>query len=99
VENTLLPIRKRVLDHASIFADGGNDVPAAQVVLPTGAGTDLRLRTVSRPENHLAIVLDRLGLVLPGHAKRIGNVVEKIGPKIDKPQQMGHPIRYTAENG
>ena len=93
MENTLLPTRKGVLDHAAIFADGGNDDPAAQVVLPTGAGTDLRLRTVSRPEKHLAILLDHLGLVLPGRAKRIGNGVEKIGPIIEKPQQMGLFIR------
>jgi len=69
------------------------EVRSLDVVLPTGAGMNLRLRTVSRPEKHLAILLDRLGLVLPGRAKRIGNVVEKIGPKIEKPQQMGHSIR------
>jgi len=69
------------------------EVRSLDVVLPTGAGTDLRLRTVSRPENHLAIVLDRLGLILPASAKRIGNVVEKIGPKIEKPLQMGSSYR------
>lgn len=64
------------------------EVRSLDVALPTGAGTDLRLRTVSRAEKPLAILLDRLGLILPGRAKRIGNVVEKIGRKIEKPQQM-----------
>ena len=51
------------------------------MVLPTGAGAEIRLRTVSRPEQRLAILLERLELVLPGRAKQIQNVVEKNGVK------------------
>jgi transposase len=65
------------------------EVRSLDVVLPTGTGTPLRLRTVSRPEPHLAILLERLGLVLPGRAKQIQNVVEKIGGKNDNSQQLG----------
>jgi hypothetical protein len=41
------------------------------VVLPTDAGKDLRLRTVSRPEKHMAILLDKLQLPLPNKPKAI----------------------------
>jgi len=47
------------------------EIRSLDVVLPTGAGKDLRLRTVSRPEQHLAILLQRLGLLLPNKPKSI----------------------------
>jgi transposase len=63
------------------------EVRSLDVVLPTGAGTDLRLRTVSRPEPHLAILLQRLGLALPGRPKQIQNVVATFDPENEKGQQ------------
>ena len=47
------------------------EIRSLDVVLPTGAGTEIRLRTVSRPEQHLAIVLQKLDLPLPNKPKRI----------------------------
>jgi len=47
------------------------EVRSLDVVLPTDAGKDLRLRTVSRPEKHLAILLDKLQLPLPNKPKAI----------------------------
>ena len=47
------------------------EVRSLDVVLPTDAGTDIRLRTVSRPDTHLAILLQRLGLPLPNKPKII----------------------------
>jgi len=47
------------------------EVRSLDLVLPTGAGKDLRLRIVSRPEQHLAILLQRLGLLLPNKPKSI----------------------------
>ena len=57
------------------------EVRSLDGVLPTGAGSELRLRTVSRPEPHLAILLQRLGLVLPGRSKQIQNVVATLAAK------------------
>jgi len=57
-------------------------VHSMDVVLPTGAGQELRLRLVNRPEPRLAILLQHLGLPLPNRPKRIQNVVTKIDPKI-----------------
>lgn len=62
------------------------EVRSLDVVLPTRAGPPLRLRTVSRPEKHLAILLQRLGLPLPNKPKHIQNVVETFAKKIEKPQ-------------
>lgn len=57
------------------------EVRSLDVVLPTRGGTELRLRTVSRPEPHLAILLGRLGLPLPGRPKKIDDVVATLKPK------------------
>ena len=47
------------------------EIRSLDIVLPTGTGTDLRLRTVSRPEKHLAILLQKLDLLLPNKPKSI----------------------------
>lgn len=47
------------------------EVRSLDVVLPTDTGKELRLRTVSRPDKHLAILLDRLQLPLPNKPKSI----------------------------
>lgn len=47
------------------------EVRSLDVVLPTGSGTDLRLRTVSKPEHRLAILLQRLDLPVPSKPKAI----------------------------
>jgi len=64
------------------------EVRSLDVVLPTPAGPELRLRTVSRPEPHLAILLERLDFPLPNRPKQIQNVVATIGPKIEKPLEL-----------
>jgi transposase len=47
------------------------EVRSLDIVLPTGVGKDIRLRTVSKPEEHLAILLQRLELPLPSKPKSI----------------------------
>jgi len=64
------------------------EVRSLDVVLPTGAGQSIRLRTVSRPEKHLAILLQHLDLPLPNRPKKIQNVVQTLAEKTEKPQQM-----------
>ena len=64
------------------------EVRSLDVVLPTRAGPPIRLRTVSKPEKHLAILLERLGLPLPNRPKKIQNVVQTFSEKIEKSQQM-----------
>jgi len=64
------------------------EVRSLDVVLPTKGGRDIRLRTVSRPEKHLAILLARLDLPLPNKPKRIQNVVQTFPQKVEKNEQM-----------
>jgi len=52
-------------------------VRSMDVLLPIKTGHDLRLRVVSRPEERLAMLLDRLGLPLPNRPKMIPDVVPK----------------------
>jgi transposase len=58
------------------------------VILPTKTGVDLRLRVVSQPEKPLAMLLDRLGLLLPGRPKMISNVVQNLTPL--NPNSLGN---------
>jgi len=69
------------------------------VALPTRTGREIRLRAVSRPEKHLAILLDRLGLPLPNKLTHVQNVVETFARKIEKPQQIANSHPRTVENG
>jgi len=55
---------RKLLEHMA-------EVRSLDIVLPTPTGTDLRLRTVSRPETHLAILLQKLGLPLPNKPKSV----------------------------
>ena len=64
------------------------EVRSLDVVLPTGAGQSVHLRTVSRPEPHLAILLERLDFPLPNRPKKIQNVVATFDQKIEKPVEM-----------
>lgn len=47
------------------------EVRSLDVVLPTRQGTELRLRTVSKPEQRLAILLQKLALPMPNKPKLI----------------------------
>lgn len=53
-----------------------DNVHSMDVLLPTDAGTTLRLRTVSKPEKPLAVLLAKLGLNLPQTPKQLENVVQ-----------------------
>jgi transposase len=64
------------------------EVRSMDIVLPTRTGQEIRLRTVSRPEPHLAILLDHLDLPLPNKPKRVRNVVETFAREIEKTEQM-----------
>jgi transposase len=56
---------------------------------PFAAGwQEIRLRVVSRPEPHLAILLQRLGFPLPNKPKRMQNVVQTFAQKNEKSEQM-----------
>ena len=47
------------------------EVRSLDVILSTDAGKELRLRTVSRPDTHLAILLDKLQLPMPNKPRTI----------------------------
>jgi transposase len=63
------------------------EVRSMDLVLPTRGGAPIRLRAVSRPEAHLAILLQRLDLPLPNRPKQIQNVVQTFSEKTQKTQQ------------
>jgi hypothetical protein len=49
-----------------------SQIRLVDVVLPTRHGLELRKRCVSRPTQHQAILLQRLGLSLPTHLEAVG---------------------------
>jgi transposase len=68
------------------------EVHSMDVVLPTRAGHEISLRTVNRPEKHLAILLDRLDLPLPNKPKIIQNVVQTFAEKTRVSSEMDKSI-------
>jgi len=56
-------------------------IKLVDVVLPVRGGPSIRRRCVSRPTDHQAILLHRLGLHLPSHLKTDANVVKTFTEK------------------
>lgn len=48
-----------------------SELHSMEVVLPTSEGTEIRQRCVSRPSEHQSILLERLGLQLPNHIRKM----------------------------
>jgi len=48
-----------------------DEIRSMDVILPTGVGKDIRLRVISKAEEHLAMLLQRLELPLPNKPKLI----------------------------
>jgi hypothetical protein len=46
-----------------------SELRSIDVVLPTSTGAEIRKRCVTKPTDHQAILLHRLGLALPSHLK------------------------------
>ena len=55
------------------------EIRSMDAVLPVKNRVPIRLRVVAKPEDHVCVLLHRLGIVLPNRAKVVENVVEKIG--------------------
>ena len=53
-----------------------DNVHSLDVLLPTDAGTNIHLRTVSKPEKPLAMLLAKLGLNIPQTPKQLEKVVQ-----------------------
>ena len=47
------------------------EIRSLDIVLPTGANKEICMRTVTRPEQHLAVLLQKLDLPLPNKPKQI----------------------------
>ena len=63
-------------------------IKSMDVVVPVKRGNvqvSVRLRTVAKPEEDVAVLLAHLGLRLPSRSKTVQNVVEKTPKKHRKP--------------
>ncbi len=57
------------------------EIRSVDVLVPVKDRGTLRLRVVAKPDDHVQVLLDRMGIRLPNEAKIIENVVEKIRPE------------------
>ena len=71
------------------------EVGSLDVVMPVRGGTQLRLRAVSRPEPHLAILLGRLGLVLPSRPKKIETEIENVVATLKPKNQISEQLEKS----
>lgn len=56
------------------------EIRSMDVILPVKDRSSLRLRVVARPDEHVQVLLQRMGIKLPNRAKIVQNVVAKIDP-------------------
>ena len=61
------------------------EIRIMDVVAPVKNRGSVKLRVVSKPDTHVAILLHALGIKLPNRAFFAGNVVENLGGKILQP--------------
>jgi hypothetical protein len=76
-----------------------DELRSMDVVLPTRAAGEIRLRVVARPEEPLANLLAHLDLQLPRIPKILGNVVPKIAPPEAQSPDHQDPLQKTDELG
>ena len=72
------------------------------VVVPVRRGdleVKVRLRTVAKPDEDVAVLLSHLGLRLPSRSKTVQNVVEKTADVLRKALKINKTFRLTAELG
>jgi hypothetical protein len=78
-------------------------IRSMDVLVPVRRGQtrlDLRVRTVTKPDPDVALLLAHLGLKLPSRSKIIENVVEKTNPLTTRqPSPCLKDPRRTAEPG
>lgn len=63
-------------------------IQIVDIVLPTRSGHEIRKRRVIQPDEHLAILLERLGLKLPSRMKCEANVEEKLKSRSNEIKEL-----------
>jgi transposase len=61
------------------------EIRSMDIVMPIKDRNPVRLRMVAKPDEHVRVLLQRLGLKIPNRPKTVENVVENLTPKILQP--------------
>jgi transposase len=61
------------------------EIRSMDIVMPVKDRNPVRLRIVAKPDEHVKVLLQRLGIKIPNRPKAVENVVENLTPKILQP--------------
>ena len=65
------------------------------IVMPVKDHNPVRLRSVAKPDEHVRVLLQRLGIKIPNRPKAVANVVENLAPKILQPVENKQSLFYN----
>jgi transposase len=57
------------------------EIRSMDIVMPVKDRNPVRLRVVAKPDDHIRVLLQRLGIKIPNQPKSVVNVVKTLGPK------------------
>lgn len=71
------------------------EIRSMDIVMPVKDRNPVRLRIVAKPDEHIRVLLQRLGIKIPNRPKTVQNVVENLTPKILQPIENKQNIFYN----
>jgi transposase len=71
------------------------EIRSMDIVMPIKDRNPVRLRIVAKPDEHVRVLLQRLGLKIPNRPKMVENVVENLTPKILQPVENKKSLFYN----
>jgi transposase len=61
------------------------EIRSMDIIMPVKDRNPVRLRIVAKPDEHVRVLLQKLGIKIPNRPKTVENVVENLTPKILQP--------------
>jgi transposase len=71
------------------------EIRSMDIVMPVKDRSPVRLRVVAKPDEHVRVLLQRLGIQIPNRPKTVANVVENLTPKFLQPIENKQSLFYN----
>ena len=71
------------------------EIRSMDIVMPVKDRSPVHLRVVAKPDEHVRVLLQRLGIKIPNRPKTVANVVENLPSKILQPIESKQSLSYN----
>lgn len=71
------------------------EIRSMDIVMPVKDRNPVRLRIVAKPDEHVRVLLQKLGIKIPNRPKIVQNVVENLTPKILQPIENNQSLFHN----